>query len=149
MPIENMLLMIFKMYWASVCTNKKITSSSWPRSFNKKQNMPSASEEEIKRRQKSFWVYETILWKRITLHFRTQANCQEDKIASFSFHRTLIKLSASGSETVYSKLLRAFASAPRNQTCQQFLFVFWAFLQEEQLSQSNFFAEHPSRREKS
>jgi len=30
-PTVNMLLMVSELYWASVCTNKKITSSSWLR----------------------------------------------------------------------------------------------------------------------
>ena len=34
-PTVDMLLMVSELYWASACTNKKITSSSWLRAFRR------------------------------------------------------------------------------------------------------------------
>jgi hypothetical protein len=55
-----------------------------------KRNLPSPSEEEIKvPSEKVFGITKQFFEKEqlCKVHFWTQANRQEDKIASFSFHR--------------------------------------------------------------
>ncbi len=126
-PTVNMLLMVSELYWASACTNKKITSSSWLRAFRR----PKICHQLLKRKRSVIKTAQNCVC--IATVFRSmnnffgkdklcisgfQANRREDKTEKFNRKSFLIIVESHRVNVMkikpVNKLFSSFESSAKN-----------------------------------
>ncbi len=115
------------MYWASICTKKKITLSSWLRALTRTKSAISFWRRDKTSSEQSSGLRK-ISSEKITLHFRTLTNRQEDKIETFeSLISSLRAIASTHRKSNLSTISFRLSSLPSRRTIITVKLFRWSF----------------------